>query len=648
MKNQFHEYFQVEVPDFFKEEWTKVDTVFSSENTLSFFLNRIHFEGWDYGHEIGLLTKNKIEFDFEDKENKVKIYQLEEVQLEEETLKEIFNFHKAIFFKVIRKTKYPYSGKVIVHEFEDVSWDDFLSCEKKFLIVPLFFDETGYKIKFVNVDEPPQSSLVFGQQADRIKQEGIIRCDDLIYRLLEETEDEFIVSRVHCSFMVKRQKEERCYLNKEHCLFFDVPWRFIEQASLLSFLFWNFEAALRQRKVTNLIFVKENMDINLFLEATTLPAVDNKRNYDALETLGDSVLKFQVSKYLYFHHTKDSPYKLSMDRNSLVSNKYLGEVAIWLGIHNHVRSTFLKKEWNPPSSHKKDRIDLTPKIMADVVEAIIGACYICDPFSSYYFISTVIIKKKDHSMPTKKPYRIDSVELEEMEKIIGYNFNNIKLLDQARTHDSIPGKNYQRMEFLGDAIVGLLITDRLYKASFSSRKISCLRQMLVSNDIFAIIAIKSGLHHFVKHKDPEFTFKVDDFISSVSSFDFEDIRKMLIRGIDGPKVLSDVFEAVLTAVFLDSQSLDCLFDLKIVNEFLFPFLKWISEKESRMYVHPEISLSELISSRACTGFTIEDKTVNGVCSHTGLFHDHPFWKTTSEKRLAKREISLVALELLDQ
>ena len=56
-------------------------------------------------------------------------------------------------------------------------------------------------------------------------------------------------------------------------------------------------------------------------------------------------------------------------------------------------------------------------------------------------------------------------ELSELQKIIGYNFKDSKLLTEALTHSSFAKEkeNYERLEFLGDRVLGLIISSEIYK-----------------------------------------------------------------------------------------------------------------------------------------------------------------------------------------
>ena len=56
--------------------------------------------------------------------------------------------------------------------------------------------------------------------------------------------------------------------------------------------------------------------------------------------------------------------------------------------------------------------------------------------------------------------------LQKLEKILGYEFKNKQLLRQALTHSSYSSRlseNYERLEFLGDRVLGLTIAALLYR-----------------------------------------------------------------------------------------------------------------------------------------------------------------------------------------
>jgi ribonuclease-3 len=81
------------------------------------------------------------------------------------------------------------------------------------------------------------------------------------------------------------------------------------------------------------------------------------------------------------------------------------------------------------------------------------------------------------------------------EKAIGYRFSNEELLHQALTHRSASGVHNERLEFLGDAVLGLVIAETLYqlKADAPEGVLSRYRSELVCGATLAEIALEIGI-----------------------------------------------------------------------------------------------------------------------------------------------------------
>lgn len=117
--------------------------------------------------------------------------------------------------------------------------------------------------------------------------------------------------------------------------------------------------------------------------------------------------------------------------------------------------------------------------------------------------------------------RINKTEdenLEELEEIIGYKFNNKHLLEEAFTHASAVKEkctssgsssssccsSYDRLEFVGDAVLSLLISREHYflYPELSSGPLTRLRSANVDTEKLARVAVKHGLHRFLRHNKP--------------------------------------------------------------------------------------------------------------------------------------------------
>jgi len=129
--------------------------------------------------------------------------------------------------------------------------------------------------------------------------------------------------------------------------------------------------------------------------------------------------------------------------------------------------------------------------------------------------------------------------LNNLEKKLDYKFKNRTLLKEALTHPSFKKislkdktTNNQRLEFLGDSILDLIVTEHLYRelASFSEGKLTKIKSVMVSKDILAKWANHLSLGKYI------ILGKGEDLTGG---------RKKL-------SILADCFEALLGAIYLDS------------------------------------------------------------------------------------------------
>lgn len=107
---------------------------------------------------------------------------------------------------------------------------------------------------------------------------------------------------------------------------------------------------------------------------------------------------------------------------------------------------------------------------------------------------------------------------DEFEESLGYRFRDRSYLLQAMTHASYTPNRltdcYQRLEFLGDAVLDYLITRHLYEdpRQHSPGALTDLRSALVNNTIFASLAVRHGFHKFFRHLSPGLNDVIDRFV----------------------------------------------------------------------------------------------------------------------------------------
>ncbi|XP_017244054.1 ribonuclease 3-like protein 3 [Daucus carota subsp. sativus] len=143
--------------------------------------------------------------------------------------------------------------------------------------------------------------------------------------------------------------------------------------------------------------------------------------------------------------------------------------------------------------------------------------------------------------------------LEEVEKIIGYSFKNQSLLQQAFTHQSYQHKceSYERLEFVGDSVLNLLITRQQFNMypNLPPGMLSPLRSANVDTEKLARVAIKYDLLKYLRHNNRKLSQQAKGFHKALSKYPFHSYGL-----IDPPKVLADIVESTIGAVYIDSNS----------------------------------------------------------------------------------------------
>lgn len=159
--------------------------------------------------------------------------------------------------------------------------------------------------------------------------------------------------------------------------------------------------------------------------------------------------------------------------------------------------------------------------------------------------------------------------MEELEKILNYNFKNKELLKEALTHPSLSInkkiKNYERLEFLGDSILSMVIIEYLYKKYKNEKEgqLSKRKSYLVSKDILSNIARNMNIgKYIIMTKGEEKT-----------------------GGRDNKNNLENVMEAIIGAIYLDSN-------IDTVRKFILNIWEPIDKEEKTPHNDPKTKLQE--------------------------------------------------------
>ena len=148
--------------------------------------------------------------------------------------------------------------------------------------------------------------------------------------------------------------------------------------------------------------------------------------------------------------------------------------------------------------------------------------------------------------------------ISELEEIIGYSFKNKYILKTALTHSSYSNehkcRSYERLEFLGDSVLSVIVSKYLFEALTEVKEgdLSKIRASLVCEEALAAVAHEMGLEAFILLGNGE----------------------ERAGSMNRPSIMSDVFEAVLGAMYLDSGLDTC-------TEYLFRVMKHKLDEATR-------------------------------------------------------------------
>lgn len=149
-----------------------------------------------------------------------------------------------------------------------------------------------------------------------------------------------------------------------------------------------------------------------------------------------------------------------------------------------------------------------------------------------------------------------------------YSFQDEELFQLALTHKSLSSHNNERLEFLGDAILNLYVSERLFNTygSLKEGKLTRFKASIVSRENLHRVAINLELSNHIKLGKGE--------------------------SLQGNSILGNVLEALIGAIFLDSDYSETKNVLD--NIFKDDFLKLVEEEELK---DPKSTLQELIQKQ---------------------------------------------------
>lgn len=156
---------------------------------------------------------------------------------------------------------------------------------------------------------------------------------------------------------------------------------------------------------------------------------------------------------------------------------------------------------------------------------------------------------------------------------IDYRFTDAELLQQALTHRSLGARNNERLEFLGDSVLNLVVTSRLFELYPDAQEgdLSRMRARLVRGVSLSDVASGMGLGKHLNLGGGE----------------------LKSGGFRRASILADAFEALLGAIFLDGGYKACR---RIIIDLFDPLIENLPDSEDLK--DPKTRLQEWLQGRS--------------------------------------------------
>ncbi|KAF5684693.1 Dicer 2 [Fusarium circinatum] len=454
-------------------------------------------------------------------------------------------------------------------------------------------------------------------------------------------------------------------------------------------------------------------NLQLVLEAISSPSACEPVDYQRLEFLGDSILKFCTVTQAYSEHPSWPEGLLNHFKDRLVSNERLQRVCIEKGLSKFILSkSFTALRWRPRYLDDIPKGILPPrpaptrgsKTLADVVEALIGASYHDGGMTKALKCISIFLGDRCNwhqegvardilFAAAPSDVKLPSI-LEPLEDLIKYTFKKKSLLIEAVTHASyattMQERSYEQLEFLGDAVLDYIVVTKMFQHDppIPTGRLHMIKTTIVNGEFLGFV----NLINSIQREDLEvervelngkptiettalplwklttkttalplwkfMRFNSSEMASAMVKTEerFESMRQELVTALWGdghvpsgdgpypwvllarlqpPKFYSDMFEALLGAVWVDSGSIEeCT---RVLERFqVMDYLKFVMEKDIHVQ-HPKEQLSKLAIATKVKYTTTE------------IEEPEPLWScelTIGERLVAEVEGSLNKVEAM--
>jgi dsRNA-specific ribonuclease len=363
-------------------------------------------------------------------------------------------------------------------------------------------------------------------------------------------------------------------------------------------------------------------DLGLIIQAMSPSKGGEDQDYQRLEFLGDCCLKLIASVHLMAAHALSAESYLTGKKGKIVCNGFLARATMAAGLDRFIiTKRFTGKNWTPQfagdilraanqgeaseSNNAKDLSKTTlcsSKLLADVIESLIGVSYLTGGFPrAFTCIQTLLPQEHWTPIPEANtilyenaPTDFTPTNFSTVERLLGHTFSKKLLILEALTHASYTAtrtivRSYERLEFLGDAVLDYIVSKQVYahepplkhytmhgirsamaNATFLAFRSfeTTVQEEVTNTHTLQRETVDRGLWQFLRYSDKghrrfssmanllnkalaQYRMEREGILAAMKSG--ERYPWHLLARIDAPKFLSDIVESVIGAVYVDTQ-----------------------------------------------------------------------------------------------
>ncbi|KAH8728858.1 dicer-like protein 2 [Phaeosphaeriaceae sp. PMI808] len=337
--------------------------------------------------------------------------------------------------------------------------------------------------------------------------------------------------------------------------------------------------------------------------ALTSSAASENENYQRLEFLGDCILKLITSLHLMADNLNWPESYLTGKKSKIVSNGSLARASLAAGLDRFIIfERITGSKWSPrfaedvlTNTKSLDRTYRSSKLIADVIESLIGASYVVGGISKACLCIKALLLlepwmtalQANTILYEAAPTECAITGLGGLEALVRHTFSRKMLLLEALTHASFNGANvrcsYERLEFLGDAVLDYVVSRRLYahEPLVSHQTMHTVRTAMVNASFLAFQMFEATDLEEITDKTtmkPQKQQRALWQYLRVSGYQIITAREAalkqheqareqvtaalahdarypwhLLAATDPPKFLSDIVESVIGAIYIDTK-----------------------------------------------------------------------------------------------